>query len=189
MSNGINHVTLFGNLGAAPELRVTSGGSPLLKLRVATNDAYYDKEKNLIERTDWHDVVMFGVRAEPLSRILNKGDSVVVEGAIRYSSYEKEGVTRYRTEIVAKDLCLAGRRRSSGMPELSGGSDEEPYAPDTAAGGAAAAAVTAADMAADADTVSEPSGAMPIASETPAKRRRNRFDSNGAGAHTEEVTA
>ena len=79
MSNGINQVTLFGNLGATPELRFTSLGTPILKMRIATNDAYYDKDKKLVERVDWHDVAMFGARAEPLSRLLNKGDTVVGE--------------------------------------------------------------------------------------------------------------
>lgn len=111
MSNGINRVVLFGNLGADPEVRATQSGQLVLKLRVATNEAYYDKEKNLVERTEWHSVTVFGARAEALGKLLAKGDSLLVEGSIRYSSYEKEGVTRYRSEIVARDICLGGRRK------------------------------------------------------------------------------
>ncbi len=111
MSSGMNHVTLFGNLGQSPELRVSGTGVPILKLRIATNDAYYDKERQLVERTDWHDVVLFGNRADALSRILKRGDAVVVEGSIRYSSYEKDGVTRKSAEIMARDLCLASKRK------------------------------------------------------------------------------
>lgn len=127
--SGMNRVTLFGNLGAEPELRFGGGGQAVLKLRLATNDAWYDKDKKLVERTDWHDVVVFGSRAEPLSRILGKGDTVFVYGQLRYSSYEKEGVTRYRTEIVARDVGLSSKRGARGsVPSVAASAVvEEPY--------------------------------------------------------------
>lgn len=129
MSNGINRVVLFGNLGADPELRPTQGGL-VLKLRLATNDAYYDKDKRLVERTEWHSVTMFGPRAEALGKLLSKGDSVLVEGSLRTSSYDKDGVTRYRTEVLARDLCLGGRRRGAlpADPQPALEPLEEPYA-------------------------------------------------------------
>jgi single-strand DNA-binding protein len=142
MSNGTNRVTLFGNLGADPELRVTQAGQMVLRLRVATNEAYYDKEHKLVERTDWHDVVVFGSRAEALARILAKGEALFVYGSIRYSSYEKEGVTRHRTEIVARDVGLSGKgkRGLSAPPRVELPSEEptleHPYgAPASAASG------------------------------------------------------
>src|SRR5262245_27440828 len=72
MSEGLNMVTLFGNLGADPELTHTQGG-PLLKRRLATTEVYYDKEKKKQERTEWHRVKVWGRRAEGLSKILTKG--------------------------------------------------------------------------------------------------------------------
>jgi single-strand DNA-binding protein len=127
MSNGTNRVTLFGNLGADPELRVTQAGQMVLRLRVATNEAYYDKEHKLVERTDWHDVVVFGSRAEALARILGKGEALFVYGSIRYSSYEKDGVTRYRTEIVARDVGLSGKgKRGLAAPPRVELASEEP---------------------------------------------------------------
>lgn len=127
MSNGTNRVTLFGNLGADPELRVTQAGQMVLRLRVATNEAYYDKEHKLVERTDWHDVVVFGSRAEALARILGKGEALFVYGSIRYSSYEKDGVTRYRTEIVARDVGLSGKaKRGLAAPSRVELPSEEP---------------------------------------------------------------
>ncbi|MFO0549583.1 MAG: single-stranded DNA-binding protein [Polyangiaceae bacterium] len=125
MSQGINRVVLFGNLGVEPELRATQGGQSILKLRLATTEGYLDKDKNFIEKTEWHDVTVFGPRAEGLSRVLNKGDRLLVEGSLRYSSYEKDGITRYRSEIVAREVCLAGRRRSAGNHEEA---VDEPYA-------------------------------------------------------------
>lgn len=125
MSQGINRVVLFGNLGVDPELRATQGGQTILKLRLATTEGYLDKEKNLVEKTEWHDVTVFGARAEGLARVLNKGDKLLVEGSLRYSSYEKDGITRYRSEVVAREVCLAGRRRSATTHEVA---VDEPYA-------------------------------------------------------------
>ena len=107
----------------------------MLKLRLATNEVYYDKEKRLVERTEWHSVALFGPRAEALAKILSKGDTVLVEGSLRTSSYDKDGVTRYRTEVVARDLCLGGRRRAASSVEPAQTIEvmEEPYA-DTAPG-------------------------------------------------------
>lgn len=127
MSSGMNRVTLFGNLGADPELRALPNGQGMLKLRLATNDAWYDKDKRLVERTDWHDVVVFGSRAEPLSRILAKGDTVFVYGQIRYSSYEKDGIMRYRTEIVARDVGLSSKRGARAPMVAASAGLDDPY--------------------------------------------------------------
>jgi single-strand DNA-binding protein len=101
-------VTLFGNLGADPELTQTAGGA-LLKLRLATKEVYFDKEKNKQERTEWHYVKTFGRRAEGLSKILAKGSRIFVKGRLETSTYEKNGEKRYRTDIVATDILLGGR--------------------------------------------------------------------------------
>jgi single-strand DNA-binding protein len=120
MSEGINQVFLMGNLGSEPELRSLPSGAQLLRFRMATNESYLDKNKERQTRTEWHDVVMWGNRAEPLSRILSKGSRVMVEGTLRTSTYEKDGSRRWHTEITARDLHLLGPRRESS--ELSEGS-------------------------------------------------------------------
>jgi single-strand DNA-binding protein len=111
MTEGLNKVMLLGNLGADPELRMTPGGQPVLKLRLATTEMYLDRNQARQERTEWHQVTVWGKRGEALSRILSKGSSIFVEGGIRTSSYEKDGEKRYRTEIVANNIILAGGRR------------------------------------------------------------------------------
>jgi single-strand DNA-binding protein len=109
MAEGLNRVMLLGNLGADPELRTTSGGQAVLKLRLATTESYLDRNRARQERTEWHSVVVWGRRAEALSRILSKGSRLFVEGAIRSSSYDdKEGIKRYRTEVVANNIILGG---------------------------------------------------------------------------------
>lgn len=108
----MNRVTLFGNLGADPELRSTSGGQAVLKMRLATSERYKDKSEQWQERTEWHNVIVWGKRAEGLSRILSKGSTVLVEGSLRTSSYDKGGEKRYKTEVVASELKLAGGKRT-----------------------------------------------------------------------------
>lgn len=112
MTQGLNRVTLFGHLGADPELRMTNSGTYVLSFRVATTEVYFDKEQTKQERTEWHKVALFGARAEPLSRILSKGSSVLVEGRLQTSSYEKDGSKRYTTEVIASEICLGGRAPS-----------------------------------------------------------------------------
>lgn len=105
---GLNRVMLLGNLGSDPELRVTQGGQPVLKLRLATTEKYLDKNNTRQERTEWHSVSLWGKRGEALAKFLKKGERVFVEGSIRTSSYEKNGEKRYSTEIVATDVILNG---------------------------------------------------------------------------------
>jgi single-strand DNA-binding protein len=114
MAEGLNRVMLFGNLGADPELRVTPSGQSLLKLRLATTESYLDKNNTRQERTEWHSITVWGKRGEALSKFLQKGSSIFVEGRISTSSYEKNGEKRYRTDIIANNIILAGRGRGGG---------------------------------------------------------------------------
>jgi single-strand DNA-binding protein len=129
MSEGMNKVLLLGNLGADPELRRTAGGLAVLRLRIATNESWLDKDHKPQGRVEWHTVTVWGARAEALARILTKGARVLVEGGIRTTSFEKEGQKHYRTEIHARDLFLTGRR-----PQGSAGDEAiEPERDDAAA--------------------------------------------------------
>lgn len=91
---------------------MTSAGTPVLSFRLATTDVYFDKSQQKQERTEWHQVALFGARAEPLSKILKKGSLVLVEGRLQTTSYDKDGSKRYRTEIIATDLVLGGTSRA-----------------------------------------------------------------------------
>ncbi|MBN2193159.1 MAG: single-stranded DNA-binding protein [Polyangiaceae bacterium] len=109
MAEGLNRVMLMGNLGADPELKMTSGGQAVLKMRLATSETYLDRNRVRQERTEWHNVVVWGKRAEALGKFLTKGSRLFVEGGLRTTSYEdRDGNKRYRTEIVANNIILAG---------------------------------------------------------------------------------
>lgn len=130
MTNGLNKVMLFGNLGADPELRMTATGTAVLSFRVATTEVYFDKNQQRQERTEWHHVALFGARAEPLSRLLAKGARVLVEGRLQTSSYEKDGSKRYKTEVVATDLFLGGSARGASEDGTPRARVSEPRAVD-----------------------------------------------------------
>jgi single-strand DNA-binding protein len=122
MSDGMNRVTLYGHLGQDPELRITKENVGVLSLRLATTESWVDKETKLPQtRTEWHDCVLFGPRADALSRFVRKGDGLLVEGSLRTSSYEKDGVKRRHTEVVVRDLYLGpkGRRPSTSTLDMS----------------------------------------------------------------------
>lgn len=109
MAEGLNRVLLLGNLGADPELKVTPGGQAVLKMRLATTESYLDRNRVRQERTEWHNVVLWGKRAEALGKFLTKGSRLFIEGGLRTTSYEdRDGNKRYRTEIVANNVILAG---------------------------------------------------------------------------------
>lgn len=111
MASGLNKVMLLGNLGADPELKVTSGGQAVLKMRLAVSESYLDKSGTKQERTEWVSISLWGKRGEALSKFLTKGERIFVEGSLRTSSYEKDGEKRYRTEVNATNAILCGRKR------------------------------------------------------------------------------
>jgi len=122
MAEGLNRVLLLGNLGADPELRMTNGGQAVLKMRLATSETYLDRNRQRQERTEWHNVVVWGKRAEALGKFLTKGSRLFVEGGLRTSSYEdKDGNKRYRTEVVAANVILSGGGGGGGGAGGAGG--------------------------------------------------------------------
>jgi single-strand DNA-binding protein len=114
MSDGLNMVTLLGNLGADPELKLGPKG-PVLKMRLATEYTWKNKEKNERDsRTEWHTLTMFGPRAEALSKHLHKGDRVMIKGHLQTHDFEKDGQKHYRTEVIVEDFYFAGSARANG---------------------------------------------------------------------------
>jgi single-strand DNA-binding protein len=121
----VNKVILVGNLGKDPEVRFTPSGRAVAKFSLATTDSWTDQESGRQERTEWHNIVVWGKQAENCGQYLAKGRQVYIEGAIRSRSYDdKDGNKRYITEIVAQRVQFLGGGSGSGrsgQPYESGG--------------------------------------------------------------------
>ncbi|MGE5479482.1 MAG: single-stranded DNA-binding protein [Chloroflexota bacterium] len=123
-TKSLNRAQLIGNLGRDPELRSTPNGVPVCTISVATTDSYKDKSGAWQESTDWHTVVLWEKLAEIANQYLKKGSKVFIEGKIKTRSYEKDGVTRYVTEIRATNMLLLGGRdtaHAGDSPQVSDG--------------------------------------------------------------------
>ncbi|MBU0699532.1 MAG: single-stranded DNA-binding protein, partial [Proteobacteria bacterium] len=107
----INKVILVGNLGRDPEVSYTASGVAVAKFSIATSERWTDKESGeRKERTEWHRVVAWRRLGEICGEYLSKGRQVYVEGKLQTRSWEKDGVTRYTTEIVASDVQFLGTK-------------------------------------------------------------------------------
>jgi single-strand DNA-binding protein len=129
----LNKVMLIGNLGKDPELRFTPSGRAVARFSVATSDAWTDQQGQKQERTEWHNIVVWGKQAETCGQYLSKGRQVFIEGSIRSRQYDdKEGQKRWITEVNAQRVQFLGGGRGEGqgrgMP-AGGGGEEAPPAP------------------------------------------------------------
>jgi single-strand DNA-binding protein len=114
----MNKAILVGNLGADPEVRSTSNGSRVATLSIATSRQWKNQAGERQEKTEWHRVVLWNTKfsnlADIAERFCKKGDKVYVEGSIEYRSWQdREGQTRYTTEINARELILLSGKGDS----------------------------------------------------------------------------
>lgn len=114
----INRVCISGNLTRDPELRSTAGGTEVLQFGVAVNERVKNPQTGEWEdRPNFVDCVMFGKRADALSKLLAKGSKVAIDGRLRYSSWEKDGQRRSKLEVVAEDVELMSRQEQPVQPQ------------------------------------------------------------------------
>lgn len=127
----VNKAIIVGRLGADPELRFTPSGRAVANFNLATSSVWKDKSSGeRKEDTQWHKIVVWGPQAETCGKYLQKGREVFVEGEIRTRNYDdKEGIKRYVTEIVARDVRFLGGRGDGGGGGGGGGGLGEPDAP------------------------------------------------------------
>ena len=118
MAKGINKVILVGNLGNDPDFTQTASGLQVAKCSIATSRIWNDSHGQRQEKTEWHRVVFFNRLAEIVSQYLKKGMQVYVEGELRTNSWEKDGITRYSTEIIAREMQMLGSKQSPGSPPV-----------------------------------------------------------------------
>ena len=124
----VNKVVLVGHLGADPESRFTPSGVAVTTFNMATNESWKNKDGEYEDRTEWHRIVLFGKAAETASEYMKKGQLTYVEGRIRTRSWEdKDGMTRYTTEVLGDRFTMLGRKgeNKSAAPADAGGDDDD----------------------------------------------------------------
>ena len=109
MARSLNQVQLIGNLGNDPEVRSTTGGSRVATFSLATSYEWKNQSGDKQEKTQWHRVVVWGKLADIVEEYVHKGDKLYVSGRIEYRQWEdKDGQTRYSTEIIAESMIMLG---------------------------------------------------------------------------------
>ncbi|MBN2343302.1 MAG: single-stranded DNA-binding protein [Deltaproteobacteria bacterium] len=123
MADGVNRVILVGNLGKDPEISYTQGGTARCRFPLATGETFNNKSGERQERTEWHNIVVWGKQGENVGKFLSKGRQVYIEGSLRTRSWddEKSGQKKYMTEVNAQRVVFLGGK-GDGPSQGSGGS-------------------------------------------------------------------
>jgi len=124
-SYSMNKVILVGRLGQDPEVRYTENGTAVANLSLATTQTWKSKSGEKKEKTEWHRIVVFGNTAEFAKEYLRKGTMLAVDGQLRTRKWEdREGTTKYTTEVLARQLTPLSSRQTESKPK-----PEEPDVP------------------------------------------------------------
>jgi single-strand DNA-binding protein len=115
--SGINKVILIGRTGADPETRHLESGVSVTSINLATSEVYKDKTTNeKKEETEWHKVVLWRGLSEVCEKYVKKGDMLYIEGKLKTRKHEKDGITRYYTEIVASNMTMLSSKGTGEKP-------------------------------------------------------------------------
>jgi len=118
----VNKVILVGNVGKDPEVRYVDQDTPVANFTLATTDRGYTAQNGTVvpERTEWHNIVVWGRLAKVVESYVRKGTSLYIEGKIRTRNWtDQNGVTRYTIEIFTNELQLLGKRPEGGVAPLA----------------------------------------------------------------------
>ena len=127
--SGVNKVILVGRLGKDPEVRHLENGATVANFSLATSETYKDRQTGeRREQTEWHNVVLWRGLAEVAEKYVKKGDMIYVEGKLRTRSWEKDGITRYTTEVVGDNMTMLGGG-GGGSAQTQGGDYSSQSAP------------------------------------------------------------
>ena len=119
MSRSLNKIMLIGNVGNDPEIRATSNGGKVAQLNLATTRSWSGPAGDKQEKTEWHRCVLWNAKgsglADVVERYVKKGDRLYIEGRVEYRQWQdKDGVTKYMTEINVRELLMLSSRGGSG---------------------------------------------------------------------------
>ena len=118
MAGSVNKVILIGNLGKDPEVRKLESGTTVANFSIATSESYTDRTSGeRKENTDWHDIVVWRGLAEVVEKYVRKGMKVYIEGRLKKRSWQdKEGQTRYTTEVLADNMTILSKMEPTDKP-------------------------------------------------------------------------
>ena len=127
----VNKAIIIGNLGRDPEVRFTPSGRAVAKFSVATTEKWTDQQGQKQEKTEWHNIVVWGKQAETCGQYLSKGRQVYVEGRLQTRNWEdQQGQKRYTTEIVANTVQFLGAGAAAGTNAGAGATSADVQAQD-----------------------------------------------------------
>jgi len=131
----LNKVMLIGNLGKDPEVRYTTSGQGVASFSVATSEKFKNKSGDMEERTEWHNVVLWGKLAEIAKEYLSKGKTVYIEGRLQTRKWQdKDGRDRYTTEVVGDRMQMLSPKGDGGRSGGGRGGNEPTAAYDDPVG-------------------------------------------------------
>ena len=106
-----NRIQLIGNLGMDPEVKKLDNGRSMARFSLATTQTYNNTKGEKVKDTQWHNLVIWGKQAETAGKYLKKGSEIAVDGKVVYRSYEKNGETKYITEVVVNEFLMLARAK------------------------------------------------------------------------------
>ena len=119
---GVNKVLLIGRLGKDPEVKSLPGGQQVANFSIATSEKFTDKSGVSQEKTEWHNIVLWGKLADLAGKYIKKGSQVYIEGKLTTRSWDKDGVKQYRTEIVGQQMTFLDSKGAGDGHGASGNS-------------------------------------------------------------------
>ncbi|MFZ9045238.1 MAG: single-stranded DNA-binding protein [Cyclobacteriaceae bacterium] len=105
-----NSVQLIGRLGNDPQIRSFESGKQMATFSLATNESYYNNKGEKVNDTQWHNIIVWGKKAQVVDDYLKKGSEIALEGKLVNRSYEKEGEKKFVTEIVMNELLMIDKK-------------------------------------------------------------------------------
>lgn len=129
----LNRATLIGNVTKDPQLRYTGKGTAVISFSIATNRSMQNEDGSYKDLPTFHNIVAWSKLAERIAKVVTKGKKIYVEGRIENRSYEKDGVTKYISEVVADNVIVfdkggagGGAGTSYSAPKKSSKKEETP---------------------------------------------------------------
>ncbi|HFL8819482.1 MAG TPA: single-stranded DNA-binding protein [Candidatus Azoamicus sp. OHIO2] len=112
LKNSINKVFILGHIGTDPVLKYITNGTPVVKINVATNETWKDKNNNIITKTEWHKITIYNKLAEFTANFITKGTLVFIEGSLKNNTWNSDSGIKNTTEIIASSIQIINNKKT-----------------------------------------------------------------------------